>query len=84
MGVGDEVDPLWLLSGQMTLAVLIMFYIHNIFTSIEVYFSDLYVHQTIDTWWLQIILNTLSITFPMSIESEQGEAGRSVEILNDL
>ena len=31
-----------------------------------------------------IILNTLSIAFPISKDSEHGEAGRRVEILNDL
>ena len=31
-----------------------------------------------------IILSTLSIAFPISKDSEDGEAGRRVEILNDL
>ena len=38
MGVGDEMDPLGLLSGQMTLTILIMFYIHNIY---------FYIHQSL-------------------------------------
>ena len=85
MGVGDEMDPLGLLSGQMTLTILIMFYIHNIY---------FYIHQSLLLRSLYTSNNRYLvtsdyikhsfITFLMSIESEQGEEGRSVEILNDF
>ena len=85
MGVGDEVDLLWLFSGQMTLAILIMFYIHNIY---------IYIHRSLLLRSLCTPNNRYMVSLDYIKHSfhnfsnvnwiEQGEVERSVEILNDL